>query len=186
MAPTRITQNTHLVVAQLILTQLFVIMVNKNLSAGFTLVELLVVIAIIAILASVVIVSINPRENINKSKDSQAIANVNQISLSFEACITSRIAADRTEPEATDDCCGATEAGPCVSDATHGLSIYKYGSGGGFPIEMTVNRGAAGTTFICMSQKRGTDDIYVAYGVGDGTLTRNSPTGCYNGVAVQP
>jgi len=161
-------------------------MVSKSHSAGFTLVELLVVIAIIAILASVVIVSINPRENISKSKDSQAIANVNQISLSFEACITSRIADDRTELQATDDCCGATEAGPCVSNSTRGLAIYKYGSGGGFPIEMTVNRGAAGTTFICMSQKRGSDDTYVAYGVGDGTLTRNSPTGCYSGVAVQP
>ena len=161
-------------------------MVNKNRLAGFTLVEILVVIAIIAILAAIVIVSINPRENINKSKDSQAIANVNQLSLSFEACITSRLAADRTEAEATDDCCGATDVGSCVCDATHGLAIYKYGSGGGFPPEMIVNRGAAGGTNICMAQKRGSDDTYVAYGVGDGGLTRNSPTGCYNGVAVQP
>ncbi len=43
----------------------------NNLRKGFTLIELLIVIAIIAILASVVFVTINPSDQINSAEDSK-------------------------------------------------------------------------------------------------------------------
>lgn len=48
-------------------------------SAGFTLIELLVVIAIIGILAVAVLAAINPIEQINKGRDTQANADASQL-----------------------------------------------------------------------------------------------------------
>lgn len=46
---------------------------------GFTLVELLVVIAVLGVLAAVLLVTINPLEQINKGKDAGAIDRAKQI-----------------------------------------------------------------------------------------------------------
>jgi len=46
---------------------------------GFTLIEVLIVIGIISILASVVIVAVNPARQFKQARDSQRLANVNGI-----------------------------------------------------------------------------------------------------------
>ncbi len=51
----------------------------KKISKGFTLIELLVVIGIIAILAAIVIVSINPAKRFQDARQSQRQANVESI-----------------------------------------------------------------------------------------------------------
>lgn len=52
---------------------------KNNLVAGFTLVELLVVIAVIGVLATAVILTINPQTKINQAKDAQAQGDISQI-----------------------------------------------------------------------------------------------------------
>lgn len=51
--------------------------INKK--KGFTLIEILVVIGIIGILATVVLVAVNPSRQFKQARDSQRVANVNTI-----------------------------------------------------------------------------------------------------------
>jgi prepilin-type N-terminal cleavage/methylation domain-containing protein len=52
---------------------------NKQNNKGFTLIEILVVIGIIGILATVVLVAVNPSRQFKQARDSQRVANVNTI-----------------------------------------------------------------------------------------------------------
>ncbi len=51
----------------------------KQQKKGFTLIEILVVIGIIGILATVVLVAVNPARQFKQARDSQRVANVNTI-----------------------------------------------------------------------------------------------------------
>ncbi len=55
---------------------------------GFTLIELLVVIAILGILASVVLVAINPTERIREAQDSGLKSGVSQVGTALDSCYT--------------------------------------------------------------------------------------------------
>lgn len=56
-----------------------------QIETGFTLIELLVVIAVLGILASVVLVAINPAERMNEARDAGRKSNVGQVSVALES-----------------------------------------------------------------------------------------------------
>jgi len=65
---------------------------------GFTLIELLIVIAVIGVLASVVLIAINPLEQLARSRDSGRIAAIKQLG---DAAVRYRTAAGGTVPYGT-------------------------------------------------------------------------------------
>lgn len=61
---------------------------NKITQKGFTLIELLIVIAVLGVLATVVIVAINPLQNLAKTRDSGRLNTVGQLGHALDAYAT--------------------------------------------------------------------------------------------------
>jgi len=78
--------------------------VLKKLTQGFTLIELLIVMAILGVLAVVVLVAINPVEQLAKTRDTGRISGATQMGRAAQAYYTSRNA-----------CWPGQSAAPCTS-----------------------------------------------------------------------
>lgn len=61
---------------------------RRSTNKGFTLIELLIVIAILGVLATVVIVAINPLQNLARTRDSGRLSTVAQLGHALEAYAT--------------------------------------------------------------------------------------------------
>lgn len=62
----------------------------KKISKGFTLIELLIVIAVIGVLAAVVLVAIDPAEQLSRGRDAGRKSSVAQLGRALQAYATSR------------------------------------------------------------------------------------------------
>lgn len=70
---------------------------KSKLKAGFTLIELLIVMAILGVLAVVVLVAINPAEQLARTRDAGRFSSVTQIGHALQAYYTSHNATYPTE-----------------------------------------------------------------------------------------
>ncbi|OGH37351.1 MAG: hypothetical protein A3B41_01615 [Candidatus Levybacteria bacterium RIFCSPLOWO2_01_FULL_37_26] len=67
-------------------------LINKNLSKGFTLIELLIVIAVLGVLAAVVLVAIDPVQQLARGRDAGRKSTVGQLGRALQAYYTTQAA----------------------------------------------------------------------------------------------
>lgn len=157
-------------------------MTVQNIKKGFTLIELLIVIAILGVLAVVVLVAINPVQQLARTRDAGRISSVAQLGHAVEAYYTahngtypSDLATLATTGEInqipgevgntlTSVCSGGDGEtnGWCYTDGTTGFSVWSA-----LEADTNLNYGSCGGTAA-----------YAAYltAAGRGCLTCSQPT----------
>lgn len=132
---------------------------------GFTLIELLVVIAVLGILASVVLVAINPAERIREAQDAGVQSDVSQVATAVESCFTQAATGDYAN---CDTMAELTAAG-YLKTAVSGVSFATSGT----PIDSVAVYGTLAAQSATCDTGTGTPKNYVYY-----TETGNTAVHC--------
>ena len=91
---------------------------------GFTLLEVLLVVAVIAILAGIVIIAINPGQNLADTRDSQRKADVNTIiNAVYQYALDSNGNLPASLPSSATEICSGTGAPTCASPVAIDLGV---------------------------------------------------------------
>lgn len=154
---------------------------------GFTLIELLVVMGILLTLFSIVLITINPFEHINRSNDIAA----KSVSRDIETAMAMYLLENRLTPwEKNGDCANELDEGGllsemdnCISELTKGGDIHsKYLSNAGLS-DMEIGR-CGSSAIICYDPKSKTESSnletkYTKLGVNDPGCPGNGSGECY-------
>lgn len=105
---------------------------------GFTLIELLVVIGIVAILATVVVLTINPAELLRQARDSNRISDLNTVKAALSLYLSD---------VATPNLGGTTN---CYTSVTTGIASTSCGLTGTYTISSSTSRAVDGNGWLAV------------------------------------
>lgn len=163
-------------------------MPNQSSSAGFTLIELLLVISILSILATIVLVAINPVKRINEARDSGRKQDLAQISHALEAYAAQHNGLYPAGGPSCDDCGNTYDANKTQYSATDWIPsliqqnylklLPKDPDNGLITVCQSTNAVIASAGYVYYST--GTDYKIIAYcspssGLNSGTSAPPSP-----------
>lgn len=121
---------------------------------GFTLIELIIVIGIIALLATTVILVINPVRIFQEARDSQRLADLGQLSSAISLYLATSSATPLLPGACLGDWWASISAVPTASQPfanpptaeaaqTHGANPWSVGGGGWIPLNFTTVSGGS-------------------------------------------
>ena len=154
---------------------------------GFTLIELIVTIGILAIILTIVVVAINPAEQLSRSRDAKRVADLDSMKTAWnlylaQATTTIDLSAGT---EAAVGCTGnttttyfisrttPTSTGHVDGGATNASSSQSLGGAGWAPARIDQTPGGAAIPVLPIDPKGTgtTDDFYYAYACNENTDT---------------
>lgn len=152
---------------------------NKVMKRGFTLIELLVVIAVLGTLAVVVLLALNPLQQLARTRDSGRISATTQLGHALEAYATShngtyvpesttwiQTLVDAGEIQAVPAAINYSVAGssPCTLNAHNNICYDATTAAGGAPVVVYATLESDSNNSYCS----GTEVAYSVYSTADG------------------
>lgn len=107
---------------------------------GFTLIELLIVIGILAVLATVVVLILNPVQLLAQARDSQRLSDLNSVKSAIGLYL-STVASPTVAAGPTCTITGCNTSGPFSGESVTSSTVVT--SGGWVPIDLTVTTGGS-------------------------------------------